>query len=45
MSLRVSKTIACVRLNPNLQSLANLLQRVCFVAPDGTDSKKTDKWA
>ena len=27
-------------LNPNLQSLANVLERVCFVAPDATDLRK-----
>ena len=32
-------------LNPNLQSLANVLERICFVAPDGTDLKKTVKWS
>ena len=27
-------------LNPNLQSLANVLERICFVAPDATDLRK-----
>ena len=29
-----------MNLNPNLQSLANVFERVCFIAPDATDLRK-----
>ena len=43
ISLHVSKNNRLL-INPNLQSLANVLERVCSVVPDGTDLKKTKKW-
>ena len=30
-------------LNPNLPILANVLLRVCFIAPDGTDLRKVNR--